>query len=136
MSIMRHLYAQVLLAILLGILVGHVWPETGAALKPLGDGFIKLVKMIIAPVIFLTIVNGIAGMRDLGGFGRVAAKAFAYFITVSTLALLVGLAVGNLVRPGAGMHVDPASLDMTRIADYAGKAHEQTITGFLLNIIP
>lgn len=136
MSFLRHLYAQVIIAITLGVLVGHVWPDTGAALKPLGDAFIKLVKMIIAPVIFVTIVTGIAHMRGLGALGRVAGKAFAYFLTFSTLALILGLAVANLVRPGDGMNIDPATLDATRVADYAGKAGESTLIGFLLNIIP
>ncbi|SFR82712.1 dicarboxylate/amino acid:cation symporter [Sphingomonas jatrophae] len=132
----RHLYVQVLVAIVLGAVVGHVWPETGAALKPLGDAFIKLVKMVIAPVIFLTIVTGIAGMRDLGAVGRVAAKAFAYFLSVSTLALVVGLVVANVVRPGASFGVDRATLDANAVAGYAAKAHEASLTGFLMNIIP
>jgi aerobic C4-dicarboxylate transport protein len=132
----RHLYVQVLVAIALGVLVGHFWPETGAALKPLGDAFIKLVKMIIAPVIFLTIVTGIAGLRDLGAVGRVAAKAFAYFLTFSTLALIVGMIVANVVQPGAGMHIDPATLDASKVADFSAKAHDQTITDFLMNVIP
>ena len=132
----RHLYVQVLTAIALGILVGHFWPDTGAALKPLGDAFIKLVKMIIAPVIFLTITTGIAGMRNLGEFGRVALKAFAYFLFFSTLALIVGLVVANTIQPGAGMNIDPRTLDATGIAEYTAKAHDQTLTGFLLNIIP
>ena len=131
-----HLYVQVVFAIAAGVLIGHFWPATGEALKPLGDGFIKLVKMIIAPVIFLTIVTGIAGMRDLGSVGRVAVKAFAYFLFFSTLALIVGLIVGNLVRPGAGLNIDPASLDASKVFDYAAKAHETSITGFLLSIIP
>jgi len=132
----RHLYLQVLVAIALGVIVGHVWPETGAALKPLGDAFIKLVKMIIAPVIFLTIVTGIAGMRELGTIGRVAAKAFAYFLTFSTLALVVGLIVANTVQPGAGLNIDPATLDAGKVADFATKAHERTLSAFLLEIIP
>ena len=132
----KSLYVQVLVAIALGVLVGWLWPATGAALKPLGDGFIKLVKMIITPVIFLTVVTGIAGMRDLGAFGRIAAKAFAYFITMSTFALVVGLAVANLVRPGAGLNVDPATLDTSKVASYVTKAHETTVSGFVLNIIP
>jgi aerobic C4-dicarboxylate transport protein len=131
-----HLYVQVLVAILAGVTLGHVAPATGEALKPLGDGFIKLVKMIIAPVIFLTIVTGIAGMRDLAAVGRVAAKAFGYFLFFSTLALMVGLIVANVVRPGAGLNIDPASLDAGKVADYAAKAHESTLTGFLLGIIP
>ena len=132
----RHLYVQVLVAIAAGVTIGHVWPQTGEALKPLGDGFIKLVKMIIAPVIFLTIVTGIAGMRDLAKVGRVVGKAFAYFLTFSTLALVVGLTVANVVRPGAGLNIDPASLDAGAVAGYAAKAHETTLTGFLLGVIP
>ena len=131
-----HLYLQVLAAIVLGALVGHFWPDTGAALKPLGDGFIKLVKMVIAPVIFLTLVSGIAGMRELGTVGRVAAKAFGYFLFFSTLALILGLTVANVVQPGAGMHVDPATLDAGAVADYAHQAHETTVVGFLMAIIP
>src|SRR3954452_19069189 len=127
------LYFQVLVAVALGVLVGWVWPAVGASLKPLGDGFIKLVKMIITPVIFLTVVTGIAGMRDLGAFGRIAAKALGYFLVMSSLALVVGLVVGNLVQPGAGLNVDPASLDSSKVASYVTKAHETTVTGFVLN---
>ncbi|UUL83107.1 dicarboxylate/amino acid:cation symporter [Sphingomonas qomolangmaensis] len=132
----RHLYAQVLLAIVAGVAVGHFYPATGEALKPLGDAFIKLVKMIIAPVIFLTIVTGIAGMRDLASVGRVAGKAFAYFLFFSTFALVIGMVVGNLVQPGAGLNIDPATLDAGAVADYASKAQQSTLTGFLLDIIP
>ena len=132
----RHLYVQVVIAILLGVIIGHFWPATGEALKPLGDGFIKLIKMIIAPVIFLTIVTGIAGMRDLKRVGRVALKAFAYFLFFSTLALIIGLIVANVVRPGEGLNIDPATLDSSRISDYSAKAHDTTLTGFLLDIIP
>ena len=131
-----HLYVQVLLAIAAGVLVGHFAPATGEALKPIGDAFIKLVKMIIAPVIFLTIVTGIAGLRDLRAMGRVALKAFVYFLFFSTLALLIGLVVANVVRPGAGLNIDPATLDATKVADFADKAHATTLTGFLLDIIP
>ncbi len=131
-----HLYIQVLVAIVAGAMVGHVWPETGAALEPLGTGFIKLVKMVIAPVIFLTLVSGIAGIRELSAVGRVAAKAFGYFLFFSTLALVIGLVVANLVQPGAGMNVDPGSLDAQAVAKYAHTAHETTVTGFLLGMIP
>ena len=131
-----HLYLQVLAAIVLGALLGHFAPETGRAIKPLGDGFIKLVKMVIAPVIFLTLAGGIAGMRELGAVGRVAGRALGYFLVVSTLALLVGLAVANIVRPGAGMDIDPATLDAQAVAGYAAKAQETGLTGFLLGIIP
>ncbi len=130
------LYVQVLTAIVAGVLLGHFAPATGEALKPLGDGFIKLVKMIIAPVIFLTIVTGIAGMRDLASVARVAGKAFAYFLFFSTLALIVGLIVANVVQPGAGLNIDPASLDASKVAGYAAKAHESTLVGFLLAIVP
>ena len=130
------LYLQVLAAIALGILVGAVWPETGAALKPLGDAFVKLVKMIIAPVIFCTVVTGVGSVAGLGKLGRVGAKALAYFLVVSTFALIVGLIVANLVRPGDGFHVDPATLDPGAVADYTGRAGEQSVTGFLLDIIP
>ena len=132
----KSLYFQVIVAVALGVLVGWLWPSLGASLKPLGDGFIKLVKMIITPVIFLTVVTGIAGMRDLGAFGRIAAKALGYFIVVSTLALAVGLIVANVVQPGAGLNIDPASLDTGKIASYVSQARETTVTGFLLNIIP
>jgi len=130
------LYLQVLVAIALGALIGHFWPQTGESLKPLGDAFIKLVKMIIAPVIFLTVVTGIAGMRDLAKVGGVAAKAFAYFITVSSFALVVGLLVANVLRPGAGMHIDPASLDAEAVKGYAAKSHDMSVVGFLMDIIP
>jgi aerobic C4-dicarboxylate transport protein len=132
----KSLYFQVVVAVALGVLVGWLWPSLGASLKPLGDGFIKLVKMIITPVIFLTVVTGIAGMRDLGAFGRIAAKALGYFIVVSTLALAVGLIVANVVQPGAGLNIDPASLDTSKVASYVSQARETTATGFLLNIIP
>lgn len=132
----RHLYFQVLTAIVLGALIGHFWPTTGEALKPLGDGFIKLVKMIIAPVIFLSLVSGIAGMRELKSVGRVALKAFGYFLFFSTLALILGLVVANVVQPGAGMNINPATLDAGSVADYAKQAHETTFVGFLMSIIP
>ena len=131
-----HLYFQVLVAIVLGGVIGHFWPVFGESLKPLGDAFIKLVKMVIAPVIFLTIVSGIAGMRDLGRVGRVAAKAFAYFLVFSTLALIVGLIIANVVRPGAGLNIDPASLNAGAVNQYAQAAHESTVVGFLIGIIP
>ena len=130
------LYVQVLMAVAAGILLGHFSPQFGADLKPLGDAFIKLVKMIIAPVIFLTVVTGIAGSGSLSKVGRVGAKAFIYFLIFSTLALIVGLIVANIVQPGHGLHIDPATLDGKAVADYAQKAHEQSLVGFLLNIIP
>ena len=132
----KHLYFQVLVAIIAGIALGHFYPAFGEQLKPLGDGFIRLVKMIIAPVIFLTVATGIAGMNDMKKVGRVAGKAMIYFLVFSTLALIVGLIVANTVQPGAGMNIDPSTLDAKAVATYADKAHEQTITGFLMNIIP
>ena len=125
-----------LTAIIAGGLIGHFAPETGVALKPLGDAFIRLVKMVIAPVIFLTIVTGIAGMRDVASVGRVAGKAFGYFLVMSTLALVVGLVVGNLVQPGAGMNIDPATLDSGAVSGFVAKAHDTTISGFLMGILP
>nr|WP_083918713.1 dicarboxylate/amino acid:cation symporter [Mesorhizobium metallidurans] len=130
------LYVQVLTAIALGVAVGYFCPGTGEALKPLGDAFIKLVKMIIAPVIFLTVTTGIAGMNDLKKVGRVAGKAMIYFVTFSSLALVVGLIVANVVQPGAGLNIDPASLDVQAVKGYAAKIHEQSVAGFLMNIIP
>ena len=130
------LYVQVLIAIVAGVLLGHFAPTTGEALKPVGDAFIKLVKMVIAPVIFLTIVTGIAGMRDLASVGRVAGKAFLYFFFFSTLALIIGMIVANVVQPGAGLNIDPATLDTSKVSEFAAKAHDTTITGFLTGIIP
>lgn len=130
------LYVQVLFAIVCGVLLGYFYPNIGESLKPLGDGFIKLVKMIIAPVIFLTIVSGIAGMSDLKKVGRVAGKAMLYFITFSTLALCIGLIIGNVLQPGSGMHIDPATLDTDAVKVYAEKAHDASIVKFLMNIIP
>ncbi len=132
----RHLYFQVLVAIIIGALLGHFNPGLGEQMKPLGDAFIKLVKMIIAPVIFLTIVTGLSGMGTLRGVGSVVTKAFGYFLFFSTLALIVGLIVASVVQPGAGMNIDPATLDAKAVATYAEKAHESTLTGFLMDIIP
>lgn len=132
----RQLYFQVVTAIIIGVAIGHFYPDLGVKLQPLGDGFIKLVKMIIAPVIFLTVVTGIAGMRDMGQVGSVAGKAMVYFLTFSTLALFIGLLVGNIVQPGAGLNIDPASLDSSAVASYTQTAHEQSLSSFLLEIIP
>ncbi len=132
----RQLYFQVVVAIVLGVLLGHYYPAYGEALKPLGDAFIKLVKMIIAPVIFLTIVTGIAGMTQLSSVGRVFLKAMAYFLFFSTLALVVGMVVANVVQPGAGMNIDPASLDQAAVKSFVEKSHEMTLTGFVMDIIP
>ena len=132
----RKLYVQVLIAVATGVLIGHFFPAFGESLKPLGDGFIKLVKMIIAPVIFLTVSTGIARMGDTGEVGRVFGKAMIYFITVSTFALFIGLAVANIVQPGAALSIDPASLDASAVADYAKAGEEQSLTQFVLEIIP
>jgi len=131
-----HLYFWVLLAIVAGGLFGYLSPARAVALKPLGDGFIALVKMLIGPVIFCTVVLGIAGAGDMKKVGRVGGKALIYFEVVSTLALVIGLLVVNLIRPGAGFNVDPTTLDAGAVAAYAKTAHEQTTTDFLLHIIP
>ncbi|HEH9419667.1 TPA: dicarboxylate/amino acid:cation symporter [Aeromonas sobria] len=130
------LYFQVLLAITLGVWLGHVYPELGADMKPLGDGFVKLIKMIIAPVIFCTVVTGIAGMESMKAVGKTGAIALLYFEVVSTIALIIGLCVVNLLQPGVGMNVDPAALDASAISAYAEQAKSQGIIAFLLDIIP
>ncbi|WP_292525826.1 dicarboxylate/amino acid:cation symporter [Mesorhizobium sp.] len=129
-------YVQMLAAIILGAAIGYFHLETGQSLKPLGDAFVDVVKIITVPVIFLTIATGIAGMSDLQKVGRVAAKAMVYFLTFSTLALVVGLIVANIVQPGAGLNIDPASLDVQAVKGYVATAHEQSVTSFLMNIIP
>ena len=136
MRYLKILYVQVLIAIVIGAAIGHFAPDLGVALKPLGDGFIRLIKMLIAPIIFCTVVLGIAGMDNLRHVGRVGLLAIGYFEIVTTLALVVGLVIVNLVAPGASMHVDPATLDASRIASYAGQAGKQSVVDFLLNIIP
>ena len=130
------LYVQVIFAIVCGVLLGMFEPKLGIDMKPLGDGFVKLIKMIIAPVIFCTVVTGIAGMQDMKKVGRVGGKALLYFEVVSTFALAIGLLVANLLQPGAGFNVDPATLDSSAIAQYTSKAHAQSSVDFLLNIIP
>lgn len=132
----QHLYAQVLTAIVIGVVIGHFFPETGAAMKPFGDGFIKLIKMLIAPIIFCTVVLGIAGMENLKEVGRIGLKALLYFEGVSTLSLIVGLIVVNVWRPGAGMNVDPATLDTHALSAMTAKAPPHDMVEFLLNIIP
>lgn len=132
----KALYAQVLIAIVVGGALGHFAPDFAVALKPLGDAFIKLVKLIIAPVIFLTVAAGIASMTSLARLGSTTAKAMGYFLVVSTLALVIGLVVANVVRPGEGMGVDPRTLDSTAVSGYVGKAEEQDLVSFLLAIIP
>ncbi len=130
------LYVQVLIAIVLGIALGHFYPKAGIAMKPLGDGFIDLIKMMIAPVIFCTVVHGIASMGDLTKVGRVGVKALLYFEAVSTVALAIGLLVGELVQPGSGFNIDPATLDPKAVASYATRAKEDSVVAHLLAIIP
>jgi aerobic C4-dicarboxylate transport protein len=130
------LWFQVLAGMLLGVLVGHFWPDAGAAMKPLGDAFIALIRMLIGPVIFCTVVHGIAGMNDMRRVGRVALKAIVYFEAVTSLALVVALTGVNLWRPGAGMNIDPKVLDTKAVAGYVAQSHQQTMQDYLLHIIP
>ena len=132
----QSLYFQVVVAIILGVLLGFLEPDAGAAMKPLGDGFIKLIKMIIAPIIFCTVVVGIAGMEDMKKVGKTGGYALLYFEIVSSIALIVGLVIVNTVQPGAGMNIDPATLDTKGIAAYAKPGQLQSTTEFLLNIVP
>jgi aerobic C4-dicarboxylate transport protein len=132
----KSLYFQVITAIVIGVLLGHFWPETGAAMKPLGDGFIKLIKMIIAPIIFCTVVVGIAGMEDMKKVGKTGGLALLYFEVVSSLALVVGLVIINIVQPGSGMNIDASTLDTKGIVAYTGPGKMTSTTDFLLNIIP
>ena len=132
----RQLYFQVVVAIVLGSLLGHFEPQLAEQMKPLGDAFIKLVKMIIAPVIFLTVVTGIAGMSNLRTVGRVMLKAMAYFMVLSTLALAIGMVVAHVVQPGAGMNIDPADLDASAVVTYTQQAQHLSLTGFLMDVIP
>lgn len=131
-----HLYVQVLFAIAAGIALGHFYPETGEAMKPLGDGFIKLIKMVIAPIIFVTVVHGIASMRDVKKVGRVGVKALIYFEVVTTIALAIGLIVANIAQPGAGMNVNASTIDTKDIAGFVAKSKDESTVGFLLDIIP
>ena len=130
------LWVQVTFAIVVAVVLGYLRPSSAVAMKPLGDVFIRLISMIITVIIFCTVVTGIAGMQDLKKVGRVGGKALLYFEIVSTIALVVGLAVGNLVRPGASFHADVSSLDPNAVAEYAGQAKAQTATAFLLHIVP
>jgi aerobic C4-dicarboxylate transport protein len=132
----KSLYFQVVVAIVIGVLVGHFYPETGTAMKPLGDGFVKLIKMIIAPIIFCTVVVGIAGMEDMKKVGKTGGYALLYFEIVSSIALIVGLLIVNAVQPGAGMNVDPATLDTKGVAAFTKPGQMQSTTDFLLNVIP
>jgi aerobic C4-dicarboxylate transport protein len=131
-----NLWVQVLVAIALAILLGHFAPARAVAMKPLGDAFIRLITMVITLIIFCTVVSGIAGVQDIRKVGRVGGKALLYFEIVSTLGLLIGMVVGNVWKPGAGFHIDPATLDARAIADYAGQAKAQGVTEFLMHIIP
>jgi aerobic C4-dicarboxylate transport protein len=132
----QSLYFQVIVAIVIGIALGHFYPETGAMMKPLGDGFIKLIKMLIAPIIFCTVVIGIAGMEDMAKVGKTGGLALLYFEVVSTLALIIGLIVVNVVKPGTGMNIDPDTLDTTAVTSYIGPANDMSAIEFLLNVIP
>jgi aerobic C4-dicarboxylate transport protein len=132
----RQLWVQVLLATLAGIALGHWWPQLGAEMKPLGDAFIALVRMLIAPVIFCTVVHGVAAMNDMRRVGRVALKALIYFEVITTLALVLALTAVNLLRPGSGMHVVASALDVRAVSQYTAKAHAQGVAQFLLDIIP
>jgi aerobic C4-dicarboxylate transport protein len=131
-----NLWVQVHFAIALAIALGYFYPAKAIAMKPLGDAFIRLISMIISLVIFCTVVTGIAGMENMKKVGRVGGKALIYFEVVSTLALLIGMAVGNVVRPGVGFNVNPATLDAKAVADYAGQAKAQNVTDFLMHIVP
>lgn len=132
----QHLYFQVLTAISIGVLLGHFYPETGEAMKPLGDGFIKLIKMVIAPVIFCTVVTGIAGMENMKKVGRVGAKALLYFEVVTILAMAIGLLIVTIIKPGNGMNADVSKLDTRALATYTAKAQSHDTVDFLINIIP
>ena len=132
----KSLYLQVIVAIVIGVLLGYFYPQTGEAMKPLGDGFIKLIKMIIAPIIFCSVVVGIAGMEDMKKVGKTGGYALLYFEVVSSIALLIGLLIINLVQPGVGMNIDPASLDTKSLAAYTKPGAMQSTTEFVLNIIP
>jgi aerobic C4-dicarboxylate transport protein len=132
----KSLYAQVITAIIIGVVLGHFWPQAGEAMKPLGDGFIKLIKMIIAPIIFCTVVVGIAGMEDMKKVGKTGGLALLYFEVVSSIALIVGLVIINIVQPGAGMNVDPNTLDTKQVSAFTGPGKMQGTVDFLLAIIP
>jgi len=137
LRLLKPLWVQVLIGVALGLAVGAIWPHFGASLKPLGDAFIKLIKMAVAPVIFCTVAAGIARMGDLKAFGRLGARTLIYFEVVSTFALVVGLVVGEVMHPGRGFNIDPASLDPKAVADYAAKAaHGQTVVDYLMHLIP
>jgi aerobic C4-dicarboxylate transport protein len=135
-KLFKSLYFQVIIAILIGIILGNFYPSVAVQLKPLGDGFIKLIKMMIAPIIFCTIVTGIAGMQNTKKVGRVGLKAILYFEVVTTLALIIGLTVINILKPGVGMNVDPASLDTKSVENFITESKSQSLGDFFLHIIP
>ncbi|MBF6637585.1 dicarboxylate/amino acid:cation symporter [Rouxiella silvae] len=132
----KHLYVQVLIAIIVGVLFGHFAPDAGAQMKPLGDTFIKVIRLLIAPIVFCTIVSGIANMKSLKNIGKIGIKALLYFEILTTLALIIGLVSVNIMQPGAGMHINPATLDAKAISSYTQAAHDQSVVGFLTHIIP
>jgi aerobic C4-dicarboxylate transport protein len=132
----QSLYFQVIVAIVIGVALGHFYPDVGTAMKPLGDGFIKLIKMLIAPIIFCTVVIGIAGMEDMKKVGKTGGLALLYFEVVSTLALIIGLIVVNVVKPGVGMNIDPDTLDTAAVTSYIGPANDMSAIEFMLNVIP
>ncbi len=136
MKYLKTLYVQVIIAIVIGILAGHFYPSFAVQLKPLGDGFIKLIKMMIAPIIFCTIVTGIAGMQNTKKVGRVGLKAILYFEVVTTLALIIGLVVINILKPGVGMNIDPASLDTKSVENFITESKSQSVGDFLMHVIP
>ena len=135
-ALYKSLYVQVIVAVIIGVLLGHFYPSVGESMKPLGDAFIKLIKMMIAPIIFCTVVVGIAGMEDMKKVGKTGGLALLYFEIVSTLALVVGLVLVNLLKPGEGMNIDPATLDTKAIAAYTGPGKMQGTVEFLLHVIP
>ena len=135
-KLFKSLYFQVIVAIIIGILIGHFYASFGVQLKPLGDGFIKLIKMMIAPIIFCTIVTGIAGMQNTKKVGRVGLKAILYFEVVTTLALIIGLVVINVLKPGVGMNIDPATLDTKSVENFITESKSQSVGDFLLHVIP
>lgn len=132
----RSLYFQVIVAIVIGVGIGHFYPESGAAMKPLGDGFIKLIKMMIAPIIFCTVVTGISGMENMKKVGKTGGLALLYFEVVSTVALIIGLLMINIIKPGVGMNIDPSTLDTAAVTAYTGPANQMSTIEFILNVIP
>ena len=135
-ALLKTLYVQVLIGIVAGVLLGFAFPETGAAMRPLGDGFIKLVKMLIAPIIFSTVVVGIAHMGAMKEVGRIGIRALLYFEVVSTVALIIGMVVVNVVQPGAGLSIAPSAVDLNAVATYTSASKNLSTVDFILNVIP